>query len=128
MQERDRDLSISGCTAAIRSGQWQGKDLAWAYYNRGLAYLHLGDHARAIKDYDQALRLDPGFAIAYNNRGLAYNNVGEYRRAIEDFDRALRLNPGFAWSYVNRCWANVNIRGSGRTCQGMNFQPIREVS
>ncbi len=27
-QEYDWDLKISGCTAVIRSGQWQGKDLA----------------------------------------------------------------------------------------------------
>ncbi len=36
-QERDPDPRISGCTAVIGSGQWQGKELAWAYFNRGTA-------------------------------------------------------------------------------------------
>ncbi len=93
-QEYDRDLQIGGCTAVIRSGQWQGKDLAWAYYNRGVAYGNLGEYRRAIEDYDEALRLDPDYAVAYNNRGSAYSNLGEYRRAIGDFARALWLDPG----------------------------------
>ena len=40
-QEHDLDLQISGCTAAIRSGQWQGKNLAAAYSNRCWAHMCL---------------------------------------------------------------------------------------
>ena len=101
-QERDPGLGISGCTAVIHSGQWQGKDLAWAYYNRGNAYYSLGDYARAIEDHDEALRLDPGNALFYSNRGSAYDELGEYRRAIEDYDEALRINPGYLDAYNNR--------------------------
>jgi len=103
VQALDWNLTIGGCTAAIRSGQWQGKNLAWAYTNRGLAYDNLGEYRRAIQDFDQALRLDPGDAFAYNGRGSAYRKLGEYRRAIEDFDQAIRLDPGYALAY--------NIRG-----------------
>jgi hypothetical protein len=28
------DLRINGCTAAIQSGKWSGKNLAWAFNNR----------------------------------------------------------------------------------------------
>ncbi len=72
VQKLDPDRRVRGCTAVIRSGQWQGKDLAWAYYNRGIAYKNLKDYRRAIEDYDQALRLDPDYVKAYNNRGYAY--------------------------------------------------------
>ena len=68
VQERDWDLMIGGCTAVIRSGQWQGKDLAWAYHNRGVTYADLGEYRRAIEDFGQALRLDPSHAKAYNGR------------------------------------------------------------
>ena len=57
---------------------------------------------RAIEDYDQTLRLDPGDYSAYNNRGNAYSNLGEYRRAIEDYDQAQRLDPDNAVVYNNR--------------------------
>jgi tetratricopeptide (TPR) repeat protein len=60
VQDRDLDLQINGCTAVIRSGHYSGKNLAIAYYNRGTPYLRLAEYARAIKDYDEALRLDPG--------------------------------------------------------------------
>ena len=93
-QERDWSLKIGGCTAAIGSGQWQGKDLYWAYYNRGLAYYNLGEHRRAIEDYDQAARLDPGDADAYNNRAWALYLVGRNTEALGDVDWALSLRPG----------------------------------
>ena len=90
-QQYDRDLQISGCTAAIRSGQWQGKDLAWAYTNRGVAYADLGEYRRAIDDYDQALRLDPGNAIAYTGRANARCRSGHVEAALDDRMQALRL-------------------------------------
>ncbi len=104
MQERDPDLKISGCTAVIGSGQYSGKNLAVAHNNRGNAYGSLGEYRRAIEDYDQTLRIDPGDADAYYNRGIAYGNLGEYRRAIEDYDQALRLDPGLAIAYNSRAW------------------------
>lgn len=35
-QRRGSNLQISRCTAAIRSGKWSGKGLAWAYNNRAI--------------------------------------------------------------------------------------------
>ncbi len=118
-QERDRELRISGCTVVIGSGQWQGKELAWAYNNRGLAYAYLGNPARAIEDYDQALRLDPGLVVAYLGRGVVYNALGLYRRAIKDYDEALRIDPGSTLAYNNRAIALDNLNRSGET----NTQP-----
>ena len=53
VQYRDSDLRISGCTAMIRSGQFSDRNLSAAYNNRGNAYTALGEHRRAIENYDQ---------------------------------------------------------------------------
>ncbi len=90
-QNRDLDRVISGCTALIRSGQLPDEYLAVAYGNRGFGYLNLGEHAQAIEDFDQALRLDPGKAEAYNNRAIAHCELGQVKASLDDRMQALRL-------------------------------------
>lgn len=78
---------------------------AGEYSNRGAAYEKLGNYWPAIKDYDQAISLDPigpsTFAF-YTNRGVAYSKLGNYQQAIKDYDRAIELNPSWAEAYNNR--------------------------
>jgi tetratricopeptide (TPR) repeat protein len=76
-----------------------------AYNNRGTAYLHRGDYDKAISDYNQALRINPGHETTYylyENRGTAYLRKGDYERAIADYDQALRIKPSYAMAYHNR--------------------------
>ena len=40
-----------------------------------------------MADYDEAIRLDPKFAIAYGNRGNVYDARRDYDRAVADYDR-----------------------------------------
>jgi tetratricopeptide (TPR) repeat protein len=55
--------------------------------------LKKGNDDRAIADYDQALKLDPNYALAYNNRGNAHFVEKNYDRAIADYDQAIRIDP-----------------------------------
>ena len=50
-------------------------------------------HDRAIQDFDQAIKLNPNYAIAFYNRGNAYRLKGQHDRAIQDLDQAIKLNP-----------------------------------
>ena len=77
-------------------------DDASAYINRGSAYMDKGEYDRAIRDFDQAIKLVPNLAIAYLGRGIAYRNRGEYDRAIQDFDQILQLDPNYAEAYLSR--------------------------
>jgi tetratricopeptide (TPR) repeat protein len=101
------NLRIEGCTWAIQSGRWSGKDLAFAYYNRGNAYFDNKEHDRAIADFSEAIRLDPPFAPTYNNRGGAYRIKGDYERAIADYDEAIRLDPKYALACYDRGLAHL---------------------
>jgi len=67
----------------------------------GDAHVGLGQHERAIQNYDESLRLEPS-AYAYLRRGLAHQRAGRTARAIEDYDQALKLEPGDSELHVHR--------------------------
>jgi tetratricopeptide (TPR) repeat protein len=76
--------------------------VASAYNNRGYDRYSAGDCDKAIADYNEAIRLDPRFALAYNNRGMAWWDKGDRDKALADYNEAIRLDPRFAWPYNNR--------------------------
>ena len=59
--------------------------------NRGVVWHEKGDDDRAIADYNDAIRLDPNYALAYNNRAVAWQAKGDTARANADFDKAKSL-------------------------------------
>jgi tetratricopeptide (TPR) repeat protein len=61
---------------------------AVALRSRGNAYVGKGQPERAIQDYDQALRLTPGFAEAYYFRGETWPR---------DQSKGQRLSFGGVW-------------------------------
>ena len=73
-----------------------------AVMRRGTCYYAKHDLDRAIRDYDQALRLDPRNAAAYDNRANALEARGDISDAIKDYNESLRLNPRNPFAYLNR--------------------------
>jgi tetratricopeptide (TPR) repeat protein len=57
---------------------------------------------RAIADYDQAIRLDPGNAELYRYRGLARTMRGDLDAAISDLTEAIRRDPRGIGFFVDR--------------------------
>lgn len=73
---------------------------AAAYEARGLGNFVNGEFRRAIRDFDQAIRLDSSSEL-YNSRGLAYQGLGQIEEAFGDFDTALG-KFGFAPAFHNK--------------------------
>jgi lipoprotein NlpI len=96
------DQRINGCTSIIQSSRETRRNVAIAYYSRGLAYYDKGDDDRAIAEFNEAIRLDPKFAYAYSSRGLAYDHKGDLGHADPDYNEAIRLDPKYAQAYFNR--------------------------
>jgi Tfp pilus assembly protein PilF len=69
--------------------------------------LRQGDR-EAVKDYDEAIRLNPQSAEAYYKRGFVYQKMGQRERAIDDFDKAVHIDPQFVRAYSNRAFAYLN--------------------
>jgi tetratricopeptide (TPR) repeat protein len=82
---------ISACTALIKDGRLQPKDLALAYLKRGNAYGAMGKLDLAVADFTEAIRLDAKFFEAHANRGLTYAKQRRFDRAIPDYNQALKL-------------------------------------
>src|SRR5688572_3768910 len=75
-----------------------------AYAARAYEWLRKGNVDNALKDYDRAVRLEPGRAAFWNGRGFTWHMKGiedEDRpacedRALSDYAEAIRLDPGYA--------------------------------
>ena len=101
-KDTDPDIRIVACTAVIKSGHESNKNLAVVFVSRGIAFRKKKQYDLAIKDYDQAIRLNPSDSAAFDDRGIAYKKKKQYDRAIEDYDQAIRLNPNDAHAFANR--------------------------
>ena len=99
------ERAVAFYTRCIEEGELTPFNLTAVYFNRANAYSDLGDFDRAIRDYDEAVRLDPVGADLYLNRGLAHASKASYRQAVADFDEAIALAPNFGLAYQNRCMA-----------------------
>lgn len=92
----------SGCSELIDDPATNRSLRARAYAMRALAYAMDGDHLRSIPDYDEALHLNPSFAVAWNNRAWSLFKSGQALRGLPDVERSLVLSPFSAHSYDTR--------------------------
>jgi tetratricopeptide (TPR) repeat protein len=74
-----------------------------AHLNIGNVYAkpNLKKHQDAIRDYGNAINLNPDCGEAYNNYGLILVEIGKTEEAIKEFLTALRCKPNYAETYYN---------------------------
>ncbi|MEI6394634.1 MAG: sigma-70 family RNA polymerase sigma factor [Verrucomicrobiota bacterium] len=81
----DYTTLIEGNTDFSQVGN-KDKQLALEYHYRGRAYQwYKKDFAKAVVDYDQALRLDPNIEGVHLHRGQCYEALGQPDKAQGDF-------------------------------------------
>jgi tetratricopeptide (TPR) repeat protein len=67
----------------------------------GDALDHKGQTDEAIRQYQEAIRVKPGYADAHNNLGNALLKNGQPNDAIRQFQEAIRLKPDYPEAYNN---------------------------
>jgi tetratricopeptide (TPR) repeat protein len=102
------EQKIAGCSAVIKQGS-DKEAVAYAYNARGGQYYYKGLHKRAIRDYDQAIRLKPDYAHAVNNRCWARAVVGRLNDALKDCNRAVKLQPNVGNTFENRAMIYLKL-------------------
>src|SRR3712207_351329 len=86
-------LAEEACSRVIAAAQMPASQLAVAHLYRGYALRALGEHARALADFESAVGLDPANAAAHHNRGYELGELGRKYEAVEAYTRALALSP-----------------------------------
>lgn len=69
------------------------------YFSRGIAYLKIHKHEKAIADFTKAIELNPRFLRAYTERATAFGSIFEFNKALEDTKKALEINPNSSEAY-----------------------------
>jgi tetratricopeptide (TPR) repeat protein len=86
---------IAACSELIAGNAVSQESLFQVFFLRGMAYANDAKIDRAIEDFDQSLKLHPGFPGALYNRGNAFFKLGDVRRAIDDYDQAISRSENF---------------------------------
>jgi type IV pilus assembly protein PilF len=92
-------LLVSACVHGPNSRERKSAEI---HYDLGVEALRNGRAPEAMKEFDEALKLDDGFAEAWLGRGLvlerAFNKDAEAERA---YRRAIEINPGYAEAWTD---------------------------
>jgi len=92
----------AACSKLIGSHRWKGKDIAWAYANRCIAYELQGERDKALADCAKAVTLDPQNAAAYQIRGKIFQSQGESDKALADYNKAIQYGAKNAAIFSDR--------------------------
>jgi tetratricopeptide (TPR) repeat protein len=65
---------------------------AFKYYSVGRKFHLQGENRKGIELMEQAVAIDPEFAMAYRSMAIAYSNLGRITKANEIFQKALKLS------------------------------------
>jgi tetratricopeptide (TPR) repeat protein len=85
---------VAGCESSHTAVMEAGR--------RGLNATSVENWDAAIREFSEAIRLEPSDALNYGSRVVAYAKKGEFDKAIADFDEAIRLSPNDAKFYAAR--------------------------
>ncbi|MEJ2085706.1 MAG: protein kinase, partial [Acidobacteriota bacterium] len=64
-----------------------------AHIARAVYFMHRGDDTSATREFDEAIRLDPGNSLAYWDYGRFWFQQGDFEKTAELWERAIELDP-----------------------------------
>jgi len=86
---RDQKADPAPCDALLHGAAADPWTLAITHNNKGLILGTIGEHEKALGEFDAALELAPELVQAQINRGNTLMRLGRYREALDAYDRAV---------------------------------------
>jgi tetratricopeptide (TPR) repeat protein len=96
-----------------RNGLWTNEMAFWkdcikkaprkerVHHNLGFVYYELGHLDDAGREFEEALRFNPDYALSLYNLGLVYYRRGLLSEAVNHYTRTIELHPTFPNAYYN---------------------------
>ncbi|MAT45206.1 MAG: hypothetical protein CL609_23000 [Anaerolineaceae bacterium] len=103
----DWDEAIASFSEALAylEGHISSRDV---HYYRGMAYIRRDQYEQALEDFNEAIEIDPTFAMAFNGRAVIYAAFkGDLDLAVADLTQAISLEPNNAEYYYSRGSVNT---------------------
>src|SRR5262249_33244313 len=75
--------------------------VAHIYNERAIKFQQAGNLSAALKSFERAVSLNPGYAVAHYNLASAYEDVQAFDEALTEYQTALRADPRFYFAYNN---------------------------
>ena len=69
---------------------------------KSMLHFEHGNEESAVADIDEALRLEPEYAVAYYIRGTIHGYLKQHDRVIHDMTESLQMEPGNAQAWFHR--------------------------
>ena len=97
----EHDLALADFTQAIKYfPRKETSDLSQAYTLRGLIYQEKGNKEAALKDFNDALQLDPTSRFSLIGRGDLLYDMGDYEHASRDYEALIRRDARCQEAYL----------------------------
>lgn len=104
--EKIQNNDILGAISDLKQAAIMRPDMPEVFHNLGYALERIGETQKAIKAYEKALSINPGYAPALNNLGvLLANNEIDVQKAVDLCQKAVRLEPSSAQYRDSLGWA-----------------------
>lgn len=78
---------------ALKAEDVDSISLAPVYNALGYAYFGQDQYDMAIRQYKEAIKIEPEYVMAMNNLGHAYEQKKLSTQALEIYDRAIKIEP-----------------------------------
>jgi len=106
-----KEKKVANAMLILKSVEKQSAGNAGFFAERAAEYVDLDQYDLAMKDANEAIRLDPKISDAYDRRAFCYAMANELDKAVADYTTAIKLNPKSPMPYHNRA---IALRKQGK--------------
>jgi tetratricopeptide (TPR) repeat protein len=71
-------------------------------FNEAFTAMQNHEWEKALRGFQEVLRMDPKHTQSYGNMGICYGHLGQREEALEALDKALELDPKYEPAILNR--------------------------